>query len=101
MTKLQRVQQNYSKLQGAPDLPDGNSWSYGEAQVRFQGETVVSWKNDIKNTLLAVEIEPPDEIDEPEHNEELDANEWNSYDLEININFPLHHHMLPSKFIAW
>jgi len=62
-------------LHGAPDLLDGNNWSYGEAQVRFKADTVVSWKNDIKNTLLAVEIEPPEETEESEDKEELDANE--------------------------
>ncbi|MCF7823900.1 MAG: DnaJ domain-containing protein [Candidatus Marinimicrobia bacterium] len=39
-------------LQGAPDIIDGNLWIYGDATVRFNADTVISFVNDQQNRLL-------------------------------------------------
>jgi len=33
-------------IQGAPDIIEPNKWSYGDAWVLFDSDTVVSWEND-------------------------------------------------------
>lgn len=33
-------------IHGAPDIIEPNKWTYGEAWVEFDGDTVVTWEND-------------------------------------------------------
>lgn len=40
-------------LQGAPSVIEGPLWKYGEATVQFDKDTVLTWKNDLSNTLRA------------------------------------------------
>lgn len=65
-------------LQGAPDIIDGNQWSYGEALVRFEADAVVFWENDIKNTLLAEEPEELEVFQELEEPEDAEEEVWDS-----------------------
>lgn len=39
-------------IQGPPDKIDGNQWVYGDATVRFNADTVISFVNDHQNRLL-------------------------------------------------
>ncbi|NQV14864.1 J domain-containing protein [bacterium] len=45
--------QEVINLQGAPDVILGNRWSYGEAFVQFDADTVIYWENDESNRLYA------------------------------------------------
>lgn len=38
-------------IYGAPDIVNGDLWTYGEAYVRFKGDTIVFWQNDQHNTF--------------------------------------------------
>lgn len=38
-------------LAGTPTIIEGGVWKYDEASVKFEADTVVSWENDIKNSL--------------------------------------------------
>ncbi len=35
-----------ASIQGAPDIIEPNLWTYGEAWIEFDSDTVVSWQND-------------------------------------------------------
>ena len=32
-------------IEGAPDIIEGNTWTYGEAFIEFESDTVVTWEN--------------------------------------------------------
>ena len=49
-------------LQGAPSILVGDLWNFGEAIVLFQDDTVVSYKNDMHNTLYAPRMSDPDRL---------------------------------------
>ncbi|MCF7807091.1 MAG: J domain-containing protein [Candidatus Marinimicrobia bacterium] len=38
-------------IYGAPDIINGDLWTYGEAYVRFKADTIVFWQNDQHNTF--------------------------------------------------
>jgi len=46
-------------MYGAPDIINGDIWTYGEAYIRFKADTIIFWQNDRHNTF---DIEFEDDI---------------------------------------
>ena len=38
-------------MYGAPDIINGDLWTYGEAYIRFKADTIIFWQNDRHNTF--------------------------------------------------
>jgi hypothetical protein len=38
-------------MYGAPDVINGDLWTYGEAYIRFKADTIIFWQNDKHNTF--------------------------------------------------
>jgi len=38
-------------MYGAPDVVNGDLWTYGEAYIRFKADTITFWQNDKQNTF--------------------------------------------------
>jgi len=51
--KLGSFREEVIALQGTPDIIDGLKWSFGEALVEFNADTVVYWENDRFRSLMA------------------------------------------------
>ena len=46
-------------MYGAPDIINGDIWTYGEAYIRFKADTIIFWQNDRHNTF---DIEFEDDV---------------------------------------